>query len=87
LEDEVRAYAIAVDDYQARATKWKADFGGAPDQRPTPPKPPPVYLQWYFELRRWSGHLLVEGGLLDQPAWTWEMIDLAGKVWEHAQER
>jgi hypothetical protein len=41
----------------------------------------PFYLGLYFELQRWPGTLLVEGGLLDQPSWTWEMIDLAGRMY------
>lgn len=48
-----------------------------------PPDPPevPAYLELYFELMRWPGHLLVAGGLYDQPSWTWEMIDLAGHIY------
>ena len=41
----------------------------------------PYFLVWYFELRRWPGSLLWGGGLLDQPDWIWQMIDLAGSVY------
>jgi hypothetical protein len=52
-----------------------------------PPKAPaiPAYLALYFELKRWPGHLLVGGGLLDQPSWTWELIDMAGLLYEAAK--
>ena len=36
----------------------------------------------YLELQRWPGNLLWEGGLQDQPAWVWDLIDLAGAVYE-----
>jgi len=45
----------------------------------------PFYLEWFFELQRWPGSLLVAGGLLDQPSWTWEMIDLAGRLYAGVQ--
>lgn len=51
-----------------------------------PPKPPtvrmPAHLELYLELQRWGTHQLVAGGLVDQPDWTWDLIMLAGDVWE-----
>ena len=66
--------------YQERLRQWEEEFGrvGNPPAPPIPPK----WLSLYFELRRWPGHLLVDGGLMDQPSWSWEMIDLAGKIYE-----
>lgn len=41
----------------------------------------PAHLALYFELRLWRS-LLVPGGLLDQPDWTWDLITLAGQAYE-----
>ena len=46
----------------------------------------PFFLLWYWELRRWPGSLLWGGGLLDQPDWIWQMIDLAGMVYNEVEE-
>lgn len=35
----------------------------------------------YLEMKQW-GMPLVEGGLLQQPAWTWEIITMAGQMWD-----
>lgn len=35
----------------------------------------------WFELQRWPGRLLLAGGLMDQPSWSWEMVDLAGATY------
>lgn len=66
--------------YRERLRQWKEDFG----QVGEPPKLPkvPTWLELWFELQRWSGHLLVDGGLMDQPAFSWEMIDLAGMIYQ-----
>ena len=45
--------------------------------------PVPAYLALYFELKRW-GQLLNAGGLLDQPDWVWDLINLAGTSFESA---
>lgn len=63
--------------------RWQ-DFGriGKPPEAPKVP----AYLELYFELMRWPGHLLVGGGLYDQPQWTWEMVDLAGHIYTDLME-
>ena len=53
-----------------------------PEPKPQPRREMPGWLAWYLELKRWGTHQLVAGGLMDQPAWAWDMIDLAGKVYE-----
>ena len=75
---EIREYVEAMGRLTADFRVWE-DFG----RIGKPPEPPevPAYLELYFELMRWPGHLLVEGGLYDQPSWTWEMVDLAGQIY------
>jgi len=47
----------------------------------------PTYLQLWTELQRWRPALLWDGGILDQPAWVWEMLNLAGNVYESTVSR
>lgn len=49
---------------------------------PIAPKPP-RYLALWMELQRWPGTLLIDGGLMDQPAWIWELVDMAGMVYSY----
>jgi hypothetical protein len=71
--------------YQKRLQLWRDEFGRVGNPPPAPTVPP--YLLVYFELQRWPGHLLCDGGLMDQPDWTWELVDLAGHTYESAVER
>lgn len=84
LDIDIRDYVDGQAVFKAAVEKWER-FGriGTP---PVLPKPP-TYLQLWFELQRWPGHLLVEGGLWDQPAWTWEMVDLAGSIYVSLMEK
>jgi len=34
------------------------------------------------DLQRWRPALLLDGGVLQQPAWVWDMVNLAGDVYE-----
>jgi len=78
IEQEVRDYITEKAVYEERIKQAKRE------DRPKElwPAPPlmPAYLALGFELQRW-GVLLVAGGLLDQPAWTWELTDLAMSVY------
>jgi hypothetical protein len=40
----------------------------------------------WHEMQEWD-RLLVDGGLFDQPAWSWELVNLAGNVFLDAVER
>ena len=42
---------------------------------------PPVPLVLYLQCKRW-GCMLRAGGLQDQPAWVFDLVDLAGAVYE-----
>jgi hypothetical protein len=72
-------------EYEQKVEEWRgmARLAGHP-----PPKRPsielPIHLAIYLELQRWHTHQLVAGGLLDQPDWTWDLIMLAGDVWEQS---
>jgi hypothetical protein len=37
-------------------------------------------------MKDWD-QLLVDGGLFDQPAWSWELVNLAGNVFLDAVEQ
>lgn len=39
----------------------------------------PEYLRLWMELQEWPGSLLLDGGILQQPQWVWEMVCLAGR--------
>ena len=41
----------------------------------------PTALALYLQCRRWNC-MLRAGGLQDQPAWTFDLVDLAGAVYE-----
>lgn len=41
----------------------------------------PAELALYLMCKRW-GCMLVAGGLQDQPSWTFDLVDLAGAVYE-----
>lgn len=77
----MREYVRDQDKYRQDVAQWRDEFGrvGAPPVAPVPPQP----LSVWFELQRWPGHLLVDGGLMDQPAWSWDLVDLAGRVYTH----
>lgn len=79
LEQEVRSYVEQSKEYAADLVTWRR-FGGL-QKRPVAPSPP-QWLALWFELQRWEGHLLVAGGLLDQPEWAWDMVDLAGRLYD-----
>jgi hypothetical protein len=68
--------------YRDKVKEDREKFQGMNVDKIKRPGPPPFYLGLYFELQRWPGSLLVEGGLYDQPYWVWDMIDLAGKVYQ-----
>lgn len=78
LELQVRNYIVDYAEYEGKLETWER-FGRL-NRRPAAPAPP-HWLALWFELQRWPGHLLVSGGLLDQPSWSWEMIDLAGRLY------
>lgn len=67
--------------YEKKVQAQREHFGGIGIDDLKAPVPP-YYLKIWFELQRWPGHLLAEGGLYDQPDWTWEMVDLAGQVYQ-----
>jgi hypothetical protein len=73
----VREYVAATERYEEEYKEWRDRFGrvGKPPERPATPQ----YLSLWFELQRWPNQLLVAGGLFDQPAWTWSMINYAGQ--------
>ena len=75
---EVKAYVSDIATYEQTSKDQAREFGGVTAKQPVIPE----YLRLYFELKRWPGSLLVAGGLLDQPAWTWELIDLAGLIFQ-----
>lgn len=79
LDAAIRDYFEKLLTYQEEIQRWETY--GRILTRPEPPEVP-RYLDLWFELQRWPGVLLVEGGLLDQPAWTWHMVDLAGRIWK-----
>ena len=66
--------------YDAKRQRHKADFGSVGLDKIRAPGVPPM-LGLYFELQRWPGSLLWDGGLQDQPAWIWDLVDLAGAVY------
>jgi len=70
--------------YKMKVEKDREQTQGANVDRMKRPVPPP-YLSLWFELQRWPGHLLSEGGLYDQPDWTWDLVDLAGMVYREKQ--
>ena len=73
-------YVVARTGYDRRYKEHKTNFGFVGLEKLQAPEVP-VYLGMWFELQRWPGSLLWEGGLLDQPAWVWELVDLAGMVY------
>ncbi len=75
-------YAAAHEGYERRVREHRRNFGSVGLEKIQVPDMP-VYLAYYFELKRW-GHLLNAGGLLDQPDWVWGLIDLAGGSFEAA---
>lgn len=79
LDAEVRDYFERLLTYREEIRNW--DKFGRILTKPDPPEVP-LYLDLWFELQRWPGALLVDGGLLDQPAWTWHMVDLSGRIWK-----
>ena len=60
--------------------KLKQTYGGMGIEKVAIPAIPP-YLAVYMELRQWQT-TLVSGGILDQPAWSWDLVTLAGRVYE-----
>ena len=81
----MREYVTQREEYHERYKRWRDEFGRIGDP-PQPPVPPQHLLLW-LELQRFPHHLLVAGGLLDQPAWTWDLILLAGAVYEETLEQ
>lgn len=83
LEQEVRHYLTNKALYEDKVKQAKEQARPGNEY----PKPPvmPEYLALGLEMQRW-GVLLVNGGLLDQPAWTWELVDLALSVYYAVQE-
>ena len=80
LVSDVQDYVAAQASYERRAKDHKKNFGVVGlEALKAPPIPP--YLSMWFELQRWPGSLLWDGGLLDQPAWVWDLMDLAGMVY------
>jgi len=71
--------------YQRQYQEHKAEFGDVNLGKIPVPELPDM-LALYLELQRWPGNLLWEGGLQDQPAWVWDLIDLAGAVYEASME-
>ena len=78
LEEAVQQYAYKSTEYGRKLKQWR-DFGQV-GQVPTFPEVP-EYLSLWFELQRWPGNLLVAGGLMDQPHWVWELVNLAGTTY------
>lgn len=78
----MKAWAIEVRVYRDKVKEDEEKFGGINIPQIKKPGVPPYFLELWFELQRWPGSLLTEGGLYDQPAWIWEMTDLAGKVYQ-----
>lgn len=80
LVEDVSKYCVDYALYKQKVDKDREQYQGVNVSRIKRPVPPP-YLSLWFELQRWPGHLLAEGGLYDQPDWTWEMVDLAGMIY------
>ena len=77
----MRYYTAAQKQYVLTVQKHRREFGDVGLDKIRAPDIPETLLL-YFELKRWPGALLWDGGLQDQPAWTWELIDLAGVIFE-----
>jgi hypothetical protein len=43
---------------------------------------PPQPLLLWLELKSWNTHQLVPGGLIDQPAFVWDLIQISGAEYE-----
>ena len=84
LELQVRNYVDDQARYREKLKDWET-FGRI-KQPPEAPEPP-YYLELWFELQRWSGHLLIDGGLYDQPSWIWEMTDRAGQIYTYLMDK
>lgn len=84
LDTEIREYVEELEKYRTALKQW--DNYGRILTKPVPPEVP-YYLNLWFELQRWPGTLLVDGGLWDQPHWTWQMVDLAGRYYRDVQKR
>jgi hypothetical protein len=76
---------IEHDVYMLKLKAWR-DAGGEstgtapPDEpEPPPPKDMPPYLDLYLQCKRWG---CLPSDLLRQPAWSFDMTDLAGMVYE-----
>ena len=80
----MRNYVAQYASYTRRRKDHKKEFGDIGLDKIKPPEvPEPLVI--YFELQRWPGSLLWDGGLMDQPAWVWELVDLAGMVYMDCQ--
>lgn len=90
-ENTRAAWKFKMDRWEAAGGEYT---GVPPPEEPEKPEPEavptrdvPGWLSWYFELKRWNTFQFVAGGLMDQPAWAWDMVDLAGKVYETERTR
>ena len=82
LEGELREYLTEFQQWRFLYDEWNRVHrlaGFKPPGRPSIALPAEVVL--YQEMKHW-GVLLVKGGLMDQPSWTWEIVNMAGMLWE-----
>lgn len=81
---DIQDYHRAVIEYEERESEWKRVHKDAGHPRPRPPGDLPPYLALYFTAKQW-GMGLWAGGILNQPALTWDLMTLAGSYWEYLQ--
>jgi hypothetical protein len=74
----VREYAGARRKYDKSLESMRGIEDAPHVKAPIPPQP----LLLWLELKSWNTHQLVAGGLMDQPSYVWDLIQLAGVEYE-----